>query len=97
MQNASLSNDLALVGEIIATIERYNGSNGIEACPSELCDTMLTVAGLLHLEAARLYSAEDCQPVEGSFLERASINLEKVKWASSRLAKRARIHMHLTS
>jgi hypothetical protein len=97
MQNTSVSYDLALVGEITAAVERYNDSNGIEACPSELRDTMLTVAGLLHLEAARLYSAEACQPVEGSFLERASISLEKVKWASSQLAKQAQMPMHLTS
>jgi len=85
MQSTSLAYELTLVGEIIATIERFNGNNGIEACPSELRDTMLTVAGLLHLEAARLYKAEDCQPFEGSFLERASISLDRVKWASSPL------------
>jgi hypothetical protein len=85
MQDIGLAYELTLVGEIIATIERYNGNNGIEACPSELCNTMLTVAGLLHMEAARLSEAVDCQPVEGSFLERASISLEKVKWASSQL------------
>jgi hypothetical protein len=85
MQDTRLAYELTLVGKIIATIERYNGNYGIEACPSELRDIMLTVAGLLHLEAARLYKAEDCEPIEGSFLEQASISLEQVKWASSRL------------
>ena len=97
MQNTNLPYELTLVAEIIATIERYNGNNGIEACPSKLRDTMLTVAGLLHLEAVRLYKAEDCQPFDGSFLERASVSLDKVKWVSSRLAKQEHIHMDLTS
>jgi hypothetical protein len=86
MKDTSLTYELTLVGKIIATIERYNGNSGIEACPSELRDIMLAVAGLLHLEAARLYQGEDCRPFEAGFLERASISLEMVKWASSRLA-----------
>jgi hypothetical protein len=83
MQDTSFAYELTLVGKIIAIIARHNGDNGIEACPSELRDTMLRVAGLLHLEAARLYEGEVYQPFEASFLERASISLEDVKWAAS--------------
>jgi hypothetical protein len=82
-QDPGLTGELSLVSEIIATIERHYGDLGIEACPRELRDTLLTVAGLLHIEAARLYEGEEFEPFEASFLERASISLEKVKWASS--------------
>jgi hypothetical protein len=84
MQDPGLDYELTLISELIVTIERHSGDHGVELSPSELRDTLLAVAGLLHMEATRLYSGEDCQPFEDSFLERASISLERVKWASSR-------------
>jgi hypothetical protein len=45
--------ELALVAEIMAVIERHNKKKGDTPCPLCLRDTMLAVAALLHLEAAR--------------------------------------------
>ena len=82
MEDLGLVHELNLVSEIISVIERYNGKHGITACPHELRDTMLTVAGLLHSEAARLGNSSE-RPLEDSFVERALECMVKVKWASS--------------
>jgi hypothetical protein len=84
MKDFRLAHHLTLVGEIMAVIERYNGDHGLAARPNELRDTMLTVAGLLHSEAARLTNMDsNRKAVEDSFLEKACESLAKVKWMSS--------------
>jgi hypothetical protein len=83
MENPGLEHELTLVSEILAVIERYNGDHGITPCPCELRDTMLTVAGLLHSEAERFNKSEHQQPLEDSFVERASICMARLQWASS--------------
>jgi hypothetical protein len=82
MEDLGLVHQLTLVSEIVSVIERYNGDHGIVARPDELCDTMLTVAGLLHSEAAALGHSSD-KPLEDSFVERALECMAKIKWASS--------------
>lgn len=54
--------DPALVNEIMRLIRRYCEANKIIPCPIELRDTMLSVAALTHLEAARM----DCSAIEMS-------------------------------
>jgi hypothetical protein len=83
MDDPGLVHELTLVSEILATIERYNDDRGVTPCPCELRDTMLTVAGLLHSEAERLNETELGQPLEESFVERASVCMARLKWASS--------------
>jgi hypothetical protein len=46
--------ELALVGEVLGTIERYSKKNELSACPSCLRDSMLSLAALLHIEAAKI-------------------------------------------
>ena len=52
--------DSDLVNEIMHLIGRYCATIQIVPCPVELRDTMLAVAALSHLEAARM----DCAPME---------------------------------
>jgi hypothetical protein len=49
-----LTHELALTEKIMRTIAGYNQQEHIEPCPVCTRDTMLAVAALLHLEAARL-------------------------------------------
>jgi hypothetical protein len=49
--------ELALVGEVMRVINDYNKKEDIDPCPLCLRDTMLAVAALLQLEAARLKQA----------------------------------------
>jgi hypothetical protein len=48
---------LAFVDNIMQSIKRYGKKGYILPCPQCLCDTMLAVAALLHLEAARIVAA----------------------------------------
>jgi hypothetical protein len=54
--------ELALVSELVRVIEQYNKRNRAGPCPACLRDTMLAVAALLHLEAARTNSADADRP-----------------------------------
>jgi hypothetical protein len=49
--------ELSLVAEVLRTIDRYSKKNKLSACPSCLRDTMLSLAALLHLEAAKIEAA----------------------------------------
>jgi hypothetical protein len=48
--------ELALASELMRAIGGYSRRENIEACPLCLRDTMLAIAALLHLEAARIGS-----------------------------------------
>jgi hypothetical protein len=50
--------ELALVQTIMQTIKHYGQRGLIEPCPRCLRNTMLTIAALLHLEAARIDAHE---------------------------------------
>ncbi|MGO9173661.1 MAG: hypothetical protein ACLP7P_17105 [Rhodomicrobium sp.] len=52
--NYSETHELTLVGTIMRTIEQYNKDVNADPCPVCLRDTMLAVAALLHLQAARM-------------------------------------------
>jgi len=52
--------DPDLVNEIMRVIWRYCEAIQVVPCPIELRDTMLAVAALSHLEAAKM----DCTPIE---------------------------------
>jgi hypothetical protein len=49
-----ITHELALTANIMRTIAGYNQDEDINPCPVCLRDTMLAVAALLHLEAAKL-------------------------------------------
>jgi len=63
-------NELALVEKIMQVIGSYDQDKRINPCPRCLRDTMLAVAGLLHLEAAKLDAAKQGKPpVKGKRFE----------------------------
>jgi hypothetical protein len=49
-----LTHELALTANIMRTIAGYNQDEDINSCPVCMCNTMLAVAALLHIEAAKL-------------------------------------------
>jgi hypothetical protein len=63
--------DPALVEEILQAIARFCEKNGVAPCPVELRDTMLAVAALTHIEAAKLNCSEIETSAEG-FAEAAA-------------------------
>jgi hypothetical protein len=54
--------DVTLTAKIMRMIERHNKQEGISPCPHCLRDTMLAVAALLQLEAARVDGAKRGKP-----------------------------------
>ena len=54
--------ELALVEEIMRTIEQYGKDKQANLRPACLRDTMLAIAALLHLEAARVDSEDADRP-----------------------------------
>lgn len=52
--NYSEMHELALVEKVMQSIEQYNKDQDTDPCPVCLRDAMLSVAALLHMEAARL-------------------------------------------
>jgi hypothetical protein len=56
-----LAHELALAEKIMRMIGGYSQDGHIAPCPRCLRDTMLAVAALLHLEAARLDAAKSGQ------------------------------------
>jgi hypothetical protein len=56
MSDLGVTHKLALAQEIMGVIERYNDTYSIPHRPSEIRDTLLSVAGLLHLEHAKIVS-----------------------------------------
>jgi hypothetical protein len=73
MTDFSLTHEIALVRELMAVIERFDGDRNITAKPSTIRDTLLVVAGLLHKEAAQHESQHGGNPkhLEDSFAEKA--------------------------
>ena len=52
--------------ELLRAIEDYNNREEIEICPLSLRDTMLVIAAVLHLEAARIDSEDADRPRPGA-------------------------------
>jgi hypothetical protein len=83
----------ALVGEIMHSIERRNRMRKRTPCPLCLRDTMLAVAALLHLEAARTGMTGGRKPRPGSkryrdaFARAARTRLEEVTQASAAILR----------
>ncbi len=63
--------DTALVEEVLRAISRYCEANDIVPCPVELRDTMLALAALTHIEAAKMKCNEVDVTADG-FAEAAS-------------------------
>jgi hypothetical protein len=57
------THEMALTEKIMHMIGRYNDDAAITPCPECLRDTMLSMAALLQLEAARLDSANRGKPL----------------------------------
>jgi hypothetical protein len=73
-----------LVGEIAQMIQRYSKKQKISFCPSCLCDTMLSVAALLYLEAAQAETVKIGKPrsskrLGDAFAKAARNHLETVR------------------
>jgi hypothetical protein len=78
--------ELLLVGEVMRIIGRYSKNKEISPCPSCLRDTMLSVAALLHLEAAKAEAVKAQKPRFGkrlgdTFANAARRHLETVRQA----------------
>ena len=56
MSDSGVIHELALAQEIMAVIGRYNNTHSIPHRPRAIRDTLLSVAGLLHLEHAKIVS-----------------------------------------
>jgi hypothetical protein len=74
--------DTALVKEVLQAITRYCETNKIVPCPVELRDTMLAVAALTHIEAAKMQCNEVDVSAHG-FAEAASDRFDDVAGALS--------------
>jgi hypothetical protein len=87
----NIEHEQALVSELMRVIERYNKREDIDFCPLCLRDTMLAVAALLHIEAARIRSKSTDRPPPrpkklGDALARAARNaLENVTMGQATL------------
>ena len=66
--NFGCKHEQLLVGEIMRLIERYSKKKEVSPCPSCLRDTMLSVAALLHLEAAKSGTGKAGKPRSGKHL-----------------------------
>jgi hypothetical protein len=79
-----LAHELALTEKIMRMIGGYSQDEHIAPCPFCLRDTMLNVAALLHVEAARLYAERpkkplaDAKRVMKDFSRAASHRLEAI-------------------
>jgi hypothetical protein len=65
----SETHELTLVGTIMRTIEQYHKDVNADPCPVCLRDTMLAVAALLHLQAARIDGVNPRLGADGFFEE----------------------------
>jgi hypothetical protein len=72
--------ELAPVQTIMQTIRRYGERELIEPCPKCLRKTMLTIAALLHLEAARIdaHTSGRSEAFDDDFAEVAREQLKAV-------------------
>jgi hypothetical protein len=84
--------ELALVSELMRVIGSYDRKENIDACPLCLRDTMLAVAALLHLDAARIASERAGRPragtryISNALAKAARQALEDVTEAKARMA-----------
>ena len=88
-----LMHEVALTEKIMRMIGGYSQDEHIAPCPLCLRDTMLNVAALLHVEAAKLYAARpeepraDAERLDEAFAKAACERLQAVIQAdSARLA-----------
>jgi hypothetical protein len=72
--------ELALVQTIMQTIKHYGDREHVEPCPRCLRNSMLTVAALLHLEAARIdaHASGRSEAFDDDFAEVARERLQAV-------------------
>ena len=63
--DVNIEHEEALVREIMRVIGRYSKKEDVDICPLCLRDTMLAVAALLHIEAARIRSKGADRPSPG--------------------------------
>jgi hypothetical protein len=72
--------ELALVQTIMQAIKHYGDRELIEPCPRCLRNTMLTIAALLHLEAARIdaHTSVRSEAFDDDFAEVARERLQAV-------------------
>jgi len=75
--------ELALIKEIMAVVERHDKTHGITPRPDTIRDTMLCVAALLHIDASSGENARQNPGLEETFLDNARGCLAKVRDASS--------------
>lgn len=84
MTEFSLVDELTLVREIMALIARYHTEHGITPQPNVIRDTLLTVAGLLHKEVARVGNNDVSHSgLEDTFSEKAGERMADVLASSS--------------
>jgi hypothetical protein len=77
MSELGVIHELALAQEIMAVIERYNNTRSIPHRPRAIRDTLLGVAGLLHLEHARIVSGSfDCLQLREAFAEASLVQYD---------------------
>jgi hypothetical protein len=80
--------ELALVSEIMRLIRHYFESTGSEPCPLCLRNTLLAVAALAHLEAARIEAADtDGKRLRATFAKAAREGLEAVSQANAAITR----------
>src|SRR5262245_50884036 len=88
--------ELALVGEVMRLIGDYGKTEDIGSCPLCLRDDMLTMAALLHLEAARIGQADSGGPAASvkllgdALAEAVREKLESVAEAKAAIVSRRR-------
>ena len=77
MSDSGVTHKLALAQEIMGVIERYNDTNSIPHRPCEIRDTLLSVAGLLHLEHAKIVSGSfDSVKLRKTFAEASLVQYD---------------------
>ena len=59
------NHELALAGRILRMIESYTKDNETYPCPGCLRNSMMAIAALLHLEAAKMAACEHGSPDPG--------------------------------
>src|SRR5262245_12192763 len=85
----SARGDFGLVLKIMQAVEHHNRDEHINLDPRSLCDTMLAIAALLHIEAtkingaSRLATAEDGAQLRETFAVAACSQLDAVAKAAA--------------
>jgi hypothetical protein len=77
MSDQGVIHQVALAREIMTVIERYNRAHSIAHRPSAIRDTLLSVAGLLHLEHAKIVSGSfDSLQLRNAFAEASLVQYD---------------------